>query len=71
VSQRSIHKGNDNVFVTNVHIATNGFMEDYSDHKSSPILPSLVEMSALNLAQPQRLGWPMKNGKGIIWGLQR
>jgi hypothetical protein len=37
-------KGNDYVFVTNVPIITNGFLEDYRDHKSSPILPSVVEM---------------------------
>jgi hypothetical protein len=42
--QRNIHKGNENVFVTNVQIATNVFLEDYRDHKSSPILPSVLEM---------------------------
>jgi hypothetical protein len=33
ISQRNIYKGNDNIFVTNLHIVTNGFLEDYRDHK--------------------------------------
>jgi hypothetical protein len=49
ISQRNIHKGNDNVFVTNVHIVTNGFLEKYRDQKSSQFFPLCWKHEALTL----------------------